>query len=171
MALAGRQCAVSALNDVTPWAMLWTFDLTSRAVAICIPLQLGDFVRPSIAVSEDIPLPPMFARLLRVMVVSVIGAIILTILEELWGLWDPFGKGLNTYSWTLGVAKEIDTMLNEFYESDDNVIVRKHSYFCPNIEENSPCSWANSFASRRNVSSSDRLTDETGSSQGRPQTV
>ncbi|XWW97451.1 hypothetical protein V2A60_005433 [Cordyceps javanica] len=55
-------------------------------------------------------------------------AMVMMVLAEMWSLWDPFGLGMNTFSWTLGIASEIDNMLNEFYESENKVPVREHKF-------------------------------------------
>ncbi|KAH7152794.1 hypothetical protein EDB81DRAFT_789701 [Dactylonectria macrodidyma] len=55
---------------------------------------------------------------------SAVCAASLTLLQVVWGMWDPLGRGLNTYGWTLAIAKEIDEMLDDFKDG----ITRVHSY-------------------------------------------
>lgn len=61
-------------------------------------------------------------------VLTLVCAVIMMILAEMWAMWDPFGKGMNTFSWTLGIASEIDNMLNEFYEAQMKAPVREHRF-------------------------------------------
>lgn len=173
MGLSGRQSHISARIDAQPVALLWIIKLACLIIALALPLQLGDTFRDQAVVPGD--KPPMISQthvIMEMLCCSIVGAVILTLAEELQGMWDPYGRGLNTFAWTLGIAMEIDTMLNEFYESDDNVIVRKQSYFCPAEEHPGPCSWSHGSASRRAMySSSGKLSEETGESEDRPQTV
>ncbi|KAK0392002.1 hypothetical protein NLU13_1500 [Sarocladium strictum] len=126
MALSGRQCHVSARIDAQPLALIWAFDIASLAVALILPLQIGYlFQSDGQTVHNPGDKPPVTSHAsvsLCMLLSAILSAAIITLIDELNGMWDPYGRGLNTFSWTLGIAMEIDTMLNEFYESDDNVI-------------------------------------------------
>ncbi|KAF7551110.1 hypothetical protein G7Z17_g5232 [Cylindrodendrum hubeiense] len=74
---------------------------------------------------------PTAMTLVAIFGISAMSATILTLLQELWNMWDPFGKGINTFAWTLGIAREIDDMLNEYDEYDENSLIRVHSYMQP----------------------------------------
>lgn len=71
---------------------------------------------------------PRAGALVAYIVMALISATVMTILEEMWCLWDPYGKAINTLTWTRGIASEIDHMLNEFYEYDTATLIRKHAY-------------------------------------------
>ncbi|KAF4979725.1 hypothetical protein FZEAL_4120 [Fusarium zealandicum] len=122
MAISGRECSVFAFTDAVPITFLTTIDLMARIICLSLPWQVcASFqgVDPNRTMLE-------FAG------TSIISATALTILHEIRKLWDPFSKGLNTFAWTLGIAKEIDCMLNEFYGKDrgarDERDVRIHGY-------------------------------------------
>ena len=195
MALAGRQLGAMSLHDAHPHAMLWIVDLLTRLSILTLPLQLAIALYPpgSPGAQEHdgrkcttyfigregsnnpgaLPATLCWASLDVVILSSVAGALGFVILHELWGCWDPFGRGLNTFEWTLRIAMEIDTMLNEFYESDENAIVRRHSYHDPD-ERHRFCGLSNSTASLRPVytRSYDQPEDNGRSSfEERPQTT
>ncbi|KAL6354888.1 hypothetical protein LRP88_12246 [Fusarium phalaenopsidis] len=121
MAMIGRESSVYAYSDnVKPIAFLWTFDIVARVLCLSLPIQTCTTLAWSM----------MGRAALEIAGISVITATALTILNEIWGLWDPYAKGVNIYSWTLGVAREIDAMLNDVYDSDRDrdkgLPLRKH---------------------------------------------
>ncbi|KAF4995644.1 hypothetical protein FDECE_12739 [Fusarium decemcellulare] len=60
--------------------------------------------------------------------IIVIGATAFTILNEVTSLWDPYGRAVNMYSWTLGIAREIDCMMDEYDGTDLSTTGRRHGY-------------------------------------------
>ncbi|KAK3186463.1 hypothetical protein K4F52_004764 [Lecanicillium sp. MT-2017a] len=133
LALAGRECSIFSKRDVTPVAVLWTIDICCRAIAFGTPIQHCDWLVNGTSEGFEIPSLEILGSAL---VMSVLSATIMAVLSEMWTLWDPFGKGMNTFSWSLGIATEIDHMLNEFYEYDTKVLVRKHAYMDPSAQLN-----------------------------------
>ncbi|UPL01920.1 hypothetical protein LCI18_012854 [Fusarium solani-melongenae] len=133
MAMIGRESSVYAYSDnVKPIAFLWTFDIVARVLCLSLPIQTCTTLAWS-----------MVGRAaLEIAGISVITATALTILNEIWGLWDPYAKGVNIYSWTLGVAREIDAMLNDVYDSDRDrdkgLPLRKHGYDAWKIPSDKP---------------------------------
>ncbi|KAJ4245636.1 hypothetical protein NW757_009899 [Fusarium falciforme] len=128
MAMIGRESSVYAYSDnVKPIAFLWTFDIVARVLCLSLPIQTCTTLAWSM----------MGRAVLEIAGISVITATALTILNEIWGLWDPYAKGVNIYSWTLGVAREIDAMLNDVYDSDRDrdkgLPLRKHGYRVTNL--------------------------------------
>ncbi|KAM3513511.1 hypothetical protein MY11210_002798 [Beauveria gryllotalpidicola] len=118
LAFGGRECTVYASCDVIPNCTLWTVDICCRLIALSVPIRRCSWlVKP---VGMDL--------IVRMALLVVMPAAAMLILAEMWSLWNPFGKGLNTFSWTLGIASEIDNMLNEFYESETKVPVREHKF-------------------------------------------
>lgn len=131
MALAGRECSVFAYRDVAPIAFLWAVDGSMRLIALVLPAQHCDYITNSPRNTAGEMMFPTAMTLLAMVGISSISAIILVLLQELWNMWDPFGKGINTFSWTLGIAREIDDMLNEYAEYDEKYLIRVHSYIRP----------------------------------------
>lgn len=118
LALAGRECTVYAGCDVVPLCMLWTVDVCSRVVALVMPVRRCAWIDS--ARGSYVTWPMGF--------LALVCTVIMMILAEMWSMWDPFGQGMNPFSWTLGIASEIDNMLNEFYESENKVPVREHKF-------------------------------------------
>lgn len=121
MAMAGRECAVSTRNDVVPIAFLWTIDIASRILVFAMPIHNCGLLVKARGTSG-------IALILSIFFLAIIGATHLTIVNEMWRMWDPFQEGVDSTAWACGVALEIDNMLNEFYEYDTSVLVRKHAY-------------------------------------------
>ncbi|RSL67133.1 hypothetical protein CEP51_012699 [Fusarium floridanum] len=123
MAVAGRDCGIYAYREnLNPIAFLWTTDIVTRIVCLSIPIQTCTTLSW-----------PMITRVVfEIVGISIVTATTLTILDEMWGIWDPYAKGINAYSWTLGIAREIDSMLNDVYDSDwdkdGGLPLRKHGY-------------------------------------------
>ncbi|EEU42119.1 uncharacterized protein NECHADRAFT_86045 [Fusarium vanettenii 77-13-4] len=120
---AGRESSAYAYRDhTTPTVLLWAIDIATRVLCIGLPLQTCTVLSWS-----------MMGRVVfEITGISLIAATALTILSEIWRLWDPYSRGINMYSWTLGVAREIDAMLNDVYDSDIDknrgLPLRKHGY-------------------------------------------
>lgn len=131
MALAGRECSVFAYRDVAPIAFLWAVDGSMRLIALVLPAQHCDYIINSPRNTAGEMMFPTAMTILAMVGISAISSIILVLLQELWNMWDPFGRGINTFSWTLGIAREIDDMLNEYAEDDEKYLIRVHSYIRP----------------------------------------
>ncbi|PHH70688.1 hypothetical protein CDD82_6972 [Ophiocordyceps australis] len=137
LARAGRELSVYSYHDVIPVALLWSVTVASWFIAYYHPIhQCGSFINVS---KDDAPngvdlMPetgfyPVSLGMLGIMgVVAALSAMLLTVVDEMWKMWDPFGRGMNCFAFTLGIASEIDNMMNEFYEYDIKAFVRKHSY-------------------------------------------
>ena len=110
---------------------MWFVYVAGWLIALYAPLHHCNwFVQRTpteLEATENQPLPAV-AILAVMAALSVLCSMLTTILSQMWRLWDPFGRGTNTYGWTLGIAMEIDDMLNEFDEYDAKEILRKHSY-------------------------------------------
>lgn len=121
--MVGRECCVSAYQDnVNPLAFLWTVDIAARLICASLPLQTCTTLAWSM----------MTRAVFEIAGISVIAATSLTILDEIWRLWDPFAKSINMYSWTLGLAREIDLMVSGVYDSDmdkdSGLPLREHGF-------------------------------------------
>ena len=138
LALAGRECSIFCYTDAVPQVFLWTIDIASRLLAFSIPGQNCGFfaaTNHAAASSSSASLPLKAYHCLAMVLFALISASLVAILDEMWRMWDPFGRGLNLEAWTLGIAREIDNVLNDFYEGDDDddgggdgVLSRRHSY-------------------------------------------
>ncbi|KAI8713492.1 hypothetical protein NCS52_01293900 [Fusarium sp. LHS14.1] len=123
MGMHGRESSIYAYRDYsTPIVLLWIIDIATRVLCIGLPLQTCTVLSWS-----------MMGRVVfEITGISLIAATAFTVLSEIWRLWDPHLKGINMYSWTLGVAREIDAMLNDVYDSDldehRGLPLRKHGY-------------------------------------------
>ena len=52
---------------------------------------------------------------------------VLIIRDKMWKMWDPFQKGVDMQSWSLGIARMIDALVNDYDYSVDRVIL-PHAY-------------------------------------------
>ncbi|POR31561.1 Uncharacterized protein TPAR_08246 [Tolypocladium paradoxum] len=134
LALAGRECGIFSFLDVAPIAFLWSVHLAGWLIAVYCPVQNCDWLvawtPEEVEDSASLEFPSLSIMMVMA-VLSVLSAMLTTILSEMWKMWDPFGAGTNTHAWTLGIASEIDNMLNEFYEYDTKGLIRKHAYMDP----------------------------------------
>ncbi|KAM4064504.1 hypothetical protein HRG_005131 [Hirsutella rhossiliensis] len=131
LSLAGRECGIFSLTDVLPVVFLHSVSVAGWLIALYSPIQRCDWIvdwAPD--GSTGINLPTLNA-MVPMAVLSLMSSMLTTVLAEMWMMWDPFGKGTNTYGWTLGIAMEIDNMLNDFYEYDTDALVRAHTYMDP----------------------------------------
>ena len=142
LALAGRECSIFCYTDAVPQVFLWTIDIASRLLAFSIPGQnCGFFTAAAVshhadAATSSASLPLTAYHCLAMVLFALISASLVAILDEMWRMWDPFGRGLNLEAWTLGIAREIDNVLNDFYDGDDGddgaagdgLLSRRHSY-------------------------------------------
>ena len=128
LALFGRQCSVYAYPDICPLVLMWTFYIGSAMSALFIPLQNCQWIVSSTnPMVTGVALPTAMSCMFM-FIMSIISSTILAVVDEMWSMWDPLGKAINTFSWTLGLAMEIDTMLNEFDEHDPKCFIRRQSY-------------------------------------------
>lgn len=138
LAQAGRECNIFSLQDVVPIALLYVVDFCCRVVAFGVPIQNCEWVINETDLQAHNSIVPRAGAFVAWVMLSIIGAAMLSVLEEMWHLWDPLGKSTNVYSWSLGIASEIDHMLNEFYEHDTSILVRKHAYMDASVQLNGP---------------------------------
>lgn len=134
LALAGRECSIFSFLDVAPIAFLWSVHLAGWLIAMYCPVQNCDWLvswTPHEFEDSGSLQFPSLSIMVVMGVLSVLSAMLTTVLSEMWKMWDPFGAGTNTHAWTLGIATEIDNMLNEFYEYDTKGLIRKHAYMDP----------------------------------------
>ncbi|ODA79057.1 hypothetical protein RJ55_04648 [Drechmeria coniospora] len=127
LSLAGRECTIFSHGDIAPMAFLWSVRLAGWLVALYNPVQSCQMLVNRTLAEDDSTtrLPLLNLSILFFMVVLAILSTTLTIIiREMWCMWDPFSKATNPYAWTLGIANEIDNMLNEFYEYDDSAHCR-----------------------------------------------
>lgn len=128
LSLAGRECGIFSHTDVLPVVFLHSVSVAGWLIALYNPIQRCDWIvdwAPDDSAGVKFP---SFNVLLPMATLSLTSGMLTTVLAEMWRMWDPFGKGTNTYGWTLGIAMEIDNMLNDFYEYDSNALVRAHTY-------------------------------------------
>lgn len=130
LALAGRETTVYTGGDVVPVCILVTVDVCCRMLALLIPIQRCSWFMADESEGGALVLSWKFVLL------ALVCAAVMTILEEMLTMWNPFGRAMNTFPWSLGIASEIDNMLNEFYEYDRGVMVRKHGYMQSSRERN-----------------------------------
>ncbi|KAG8354704.1 hypothetical protein FVEN_g7392 [Fusarium venenatum] len=126
MAISGRECLVYSYTDAVPRAFLWVLKIIAKVMLLAVPLFINVDWK-SLAVSK---------RLYLCLLIGAVGASGLTILDEIDCMWKAFKKGMNTYAWSLGIAREIDELLNEpndiirmhWYNGVPNSSIREHSY-------------------------------------------
>lgn len=116
MALSARESLIYSHDDVIPVGFLNLFGIIARGMCFAIPFIL-DFDWDSLSMPHRI-LPWLF--------VAFVSAAGLTILGETSRLWKTFRR-MNTYAWTLGIAQEIDKLLQDQNGRED-VDMRKHGY-------------------------------------------
>lgn len=68
---------------------------------------------------------PTLATLLTMFCVAIPGPVMFMLTDEMWAIWNPYRLGINVHSWILGIAREMDLLVNDFYEPEP---VRPHSY-------------------------------------------
>ncbi|KAH6889719.1 hypothetical protein B0T10DRAFT_571779 [Thelonectria olida] len=141
LAFAGRESFINSFGDVSPTVLIWLIDVSVRIIALTLPAQNCDWI---INTTQDVHgrlTVPTLMTVVAIFGLSAISATILTLLSEMWQMWDPFSCGINNHAWTLGLAREVDHMVNEFDEQDDCAKIRKHGYMVrfPESEESSSC--------------------------------
>ncbi|KAM5356590.1 hypothetical protein ACJ41O_003236 [Fusarium nematophilum] len=114
MAMAGRECAVFAYTDVIPISFIWTLSITAWMLCLGIPIQACTVVDPA----------RPYKTAFELLGIGLLGATALTVVNEIRGMWNPYGKGVNTFAWSLGIAREIDCMVNDFYRRDGKPAIR-----------------------------------------------
>ncbi|CEJ92927.1 hypothetical protein VHEMI08554 [[Torrubiella] hemipterigena] len=137
-AMAGRDCGIYSLRDVVPITLLSVVDFCGRVVAFGVPVQNCEWIISETDAQVHNSVAPRAEIFVAWVVLSIISAAVLSILDEMWRLWDPLGKSTNVYAWSLGIASEIDHMLNEFYEQDTSTLDRRHAYMGSSIPLSPP---------------------------------
>jgi hypothetical protein len=125
MALSGRESLIYSYDDVIPVGFLKLFSVIGCGMCFMVPFML-DFDWDSSSMAQKI-LPWLF--------VAFVSATGLTILGEISRLWMTFRR-MNTYAWTLGIAREIDVLLQSqkgtrWKDRNNNLLeidYRKHGY-------------------------------------------
>lgn len=131
LGLAGRECAIYSTTDVRPKAFLNMIMVAGWIMASYSLLRRCDrFVDWSPVPATSLHLPTL-GVMGSMATLSLLSATMTTVLAEIRRMWDPFGKGVNMDSWTLGIATEIINILNDFFEYDPDAVVRTHSYMDP----------------------------------------
>ncbi|KAM3456318.1 hypothetical protein NHJ6243_008237 [Beauveria neobassiana] len=108
LALSGKQCRIYAGCDVIPICTLWIIDICCRMVVLFVPVRRCSWLVKTVGLD----------LLVRIVLIVVASTMAMLLLAEMWSFWDPFGKGMSTFSWTLGLASELDNMLSEFWERE-----------------------------------------------------
>lgn len=141
MALAGRECSLYAFNDIVPTTLLWLLRFSLWLMSFYVPIQNCHWFTNHSRCHVGRHLWPTIFPIFCMVCLSIVGAAIHTFCHEMWSMWDPYGTGLNNFSWTLGIAAEIDNMLHDFYEVDAEVVIRRHfdmaAEECESVEEES----------------------------------
>ncbi|KAI9155095.1 hypothetical protein HJFPF1_07663 [Paramyrothecium foliicola] len=132
LAMAGRECTIFAGSDVAPVVLLWLLTICCWILAFLAPVAKCDMLVNATNPTLDHQMPG-FHVFLAALPLSAVSAVLLSLLDELWRMWEPFRRGVNTFAFTLGLAKEIDNMVNQFYEDDSVVPVRRHAYIRPSV--------------------------------------
>lgn len=125
----GRELHINTPRDVRPTFFLHTIYYSAWVLSIRTPIdECSRLINSSLIVDAAKPEIPTLSTLFSMLVISCSCGLLLTILHEAWDLWDPFNKSVNRYGWMLGVGMELDAMLNHFYETEPEAMIRKHSY-------------------------------------------
>ncbi|RGP65772.1 hypothetical protein FSPOR_7033 [Fusarium sporotrichioides] len=124
MAISGRECLVYSYRDAVPVAFLQVFKSIAMGMLFAVPFFIN----------IDLKRMTTSEWLCLCLLIGVVGTAGLTILSEIDCMWKAFNKGMNTYAWSLGIAREIDKLLeepcdstlNHRYDGEPNVSIRKH---------------------------------------------
>lgn len=130
MSALGREIQVGTMRDVNPTIFLYTVYIASLILVIRLPIDnCSRLINSTLIISSAQPEIPTVRTLISIFFIAVLCALIITIVKEGWDMWDPLSSGhMNTDGWTLGIAMELDALLNQFYETDPGAMIRKHSY-------------------------------------------
>ena len=123
----GRECSLNHPRDAIPCVLIWMISICVGALTIFYPVNNCDYIVNSELRAEGINWPTL-STMNNMFSVAVLCSAIISLLGEAWDMWDPFGRGINTYAWSLGIAMEVDMMLNDFYEFESSMLIRKHSF-------------------------------------------
>lgn len=126
MAISGRESLIYSYNDVVPIAFLRVFGAIAHGMCLFVPFIGG-------LKWKDLSLA---ARMPWWLLIGFISSSGLMILDEIFRLWKAFAKGMNVYAWSLGIAREVDKLLQEpkngqvMHRHNDrpNGNARKHRY-------------------------------------------
>lgn len=142
MAISGRECLVYSYKDAVPIAFLRVFKGIASVMLFAVPFFIDIEWKGMV----------LLKRLCLCLLIGCVGAAGLTILSEVDCMWKAFDKGMNSYAWSLGIAREIDKLLEEpedsvlhhRYGGEPNTSIRKHRYnigydeVCPFGQMDSP---------------------------------
>lgn len=128
MAFSGRECFIFSFRDVAPLVLLRLLDVCMRMIALTLPAQNCDWIINSTRDTHGRIMVPRLMTIVAIFGISAVSALLLMLLNEIWQMWDPFRHGFNNFAWTLGLAREIDAMVNEYDERDEASRIRKHAY-------------------------------------------
>lgn len=131
LSLAGRECGIFSRTDVLPSVFLHSVSAAGWLIALYSPLQRCNWIVDWAPDDSTVVRFPTLNAMIPMAILSLMSSMLTTVIAEMWRMWDPFGKGTNTYAWTLGIAMEIDNILNDFYEYDSNPPIRANTYMDP----------------------------------------
>lgn len=124
LALAGRECAIFNHHDSAPVTFLQICDMAVRILSISLIPSHCDLLLNTTEQSEHAPQQKKPSVLIPMASLAFVAAALLTLLQELWRMWEPFHSGTNTQAWACCIAHEIDCILGEFDETEKPVRVR-----------------------------------------------
>ncbi|RFN52271.1 hypothetical protein FIE12Z_3457 [Fusarium flagelliforme] len=116
MALSAREGLIYSHDDVIPVGFLNIFGVIARGMCFMVPFIL-DFDWDSLSMTH---------RILPWLLIAFVSATGLTIIGETSRLWKTFRR-MNTYAWTLGIAQEIDKLVQD-QDGREEIDERKHGY-------------------------------------------
>jgi hypothetical protein len=130
MSNLGREIHVCTMRDVTPTVFLYTVYLAALALVIWLPIEnCSRLINTTLVIPSAQPEIPTIRTIFVLIFAAIIFALLLTIVRQAWHMWNSLSSGvMNTDGWTLGIAMELDALLNQFYETDPAAMIRKHSY-------------------------------------------
>lgn len=127
MGTTGKDCNLNHPHDAVPWQLLWMITICARCLSLFYPINNCDYMVNSEAQGRGRNWSTHSA-MINMGAIALLSSAIITLLDEAWDFWDPFNRAINTYSWSLGIARELDMILNDFYEVDASMLSRKHAY-------------------------------------------
>lgn len=115
ISLGGKECTVHCYYDKVPAVFLWAVRIGVHILVLSLPIELRDWIATPIAWEEwdGFFRPPDYSKILPIIIIAIICTYGLTLLDEMWSMWDPYGPGVNVHGWTLGIAMEVDALINE----------------------------------------------------------
>lgn len=102
--MAGRECAALTGRDFYPQGLASFLYIAVHSVALVVPTWIATFL---------ISLP-LWKAIVFSILAALPSAVILKTFRELQSMIDPVRHCFNTFSWTLGLAREIDGLTSEY---------------------------------------------------------